>query len=411
MGPNASERAGSPIYCDHQATTPVDLSVLEAMLPYFDVQFGNPSSRSHAYGWAADAAVQSARATIARAIRAEPTELIFTSGATEANNLAIKGTAEAYLSRGRHAIAIATEHRAVLEPMQYLGSLGFDVTILPVRPDGLVDLQVLSEHLRADTILVSAMAANNEIGVLQPIAAIGKLLRDRASTLGHKPLFHSDAAQALGKIPLDVEALGLDLMSVTAHKIYGPKGIGALYVRRRHPRVQLAPQLHGGGQERELRAGTLNLPAIVGFAKAIELATAQMEAERQRLQQLRDRLWEILSTRTDNIVLNGALEPRLAGNLNVSFAGVNGSALMLGIRDVVALSSGSACSSTRPTPSHVLTALGRSAELAKASLRFGLGRSTTAAEIERIGDRVADTVRTLQQQSPLSQSTRDRSEL
>ncbi|WP_017327012.1 cysteine desulfurase family protein [Synechococcus sp. PCC 7336] len=397
--------ASQPIYCDHQATTPLAPEVLEAMLPYFGEQFGNPSSQTHVYGWTAAAAVETAREAIATAINAEPTELVFTSGATEANNLAIKGVAEAYLQQGRHLVTVASEHRAALDPVQYLGQLGFEVTILPVQPNGLLNLETLAESLRSDTILVSVMAANNEIGVLQPIADIGQLLRDKASAIGHKPLFHTDAAQALGKIPLDVEALGVDLMSITAHKIYGPKGVGALYVRRRDPRVKLAPQLHGGGQERDRRSGTLNPPLIVGFAKAVELALAQMAAEQERLRQLRDRLWEILST-LDNITLNGALEPRLADNLNASFAGVNSSALLLGVREVVALSSGSACSSARSAPSHVLTALGRSPELARASLRFGLGRGTTPAEIEQIGNCVVDTVRSLRQANPTALSSK-----
>ena len=388
-----------PIYCDHNATTPVDPLVLEAMLPYFSDRFGNPSSSSHVYGWTAQAAVDRARTTIAAAINADPSEIVFTSGATEANNLAIKGIAETSLSLGRHIVTVATEHNAILAPLRYLETLGFDVTVLPVQPDGLVNIDELAQSLRTDTILVSVMAANNEIGVLQPLGEISALLAEKQQQFGRKIPFHTDAAQALGKIPLDVEALGLDLVSLTAHKLYGPKGVGALYIRRRSPRVMLAPQLHGGGQERDRRSGTLNPPLIVGFAKAVALGLERMEEDTLNLSGLRDRLWEILSDKLTDIYLNGPLSPRLANNLNVSFAGVNSSALMLGIRNTVALSTGSACSSANPKPSHVLTALGRSPELAKASLRFGLGREMVVEDIDAIADCVVDTVRTLRQSS------------
>ncbi|MEO1134000.1 MAG: cysteine desulfurase family protein [Cyanobacteria bacterium J06639_1] len=371
-----------PIYCDCQATTPVDPAVLEAMLPYFSGQFGNPSS-PHRYGWEADAAVETARTTLATAINATPSEIAFVSGATEANNLAIKGVAEAYLARGRHLIAVATEHRAVLEPVRYLSTLGFESTILPVRPDGILDLDSLEAALRTDTILVSVMAANNEIGVLQPLQAIGKLLRDRYA-LDAKPFFHSDAAQALGQIPLDVEAMGLDLVSMTAHKIYGPKGIGALYVRRRSPRVRLAPQLHGGGQERERRSGTLNPPLIVGFAKAVEIALERQSRDSQRLIELRSRLWQAISSTYPEARLNGAWKPRLPSNLNVSFPNLDPSTLLQNLRSTVALSSGSACSSESGKPSHVLTALGLSEGLARTSLRFGLHRDMTDEQMEAI---------------------------
>jgi len=376
-----------PIYLDHQATTPVDPRVLEAMLPYFSDRFGNPASATHAYGWEAAAAVQQAREAIATAIGATPEEIVFTSGATEANNLAIVGAAEANLSRGRHLVTVATEHRAVLDPCRYLESLGFDLTVLPVQPDGLVDLAAFEQALRPDTILVSVMAANNEIGVLQPLAELGARCRDRGI------LFHSDAAQALGKIPLDVEAMSLDLLSLTAHKLYGPKGIGALYVRRR-PRVRLAPQLRGGGQEGGLRSGTLYPPQIVGFAKAVELGLAQMERDAAQQRRQRDRLWERLQELPD-VTLNGHPEQRLPGNLNVSFGGVDGSALLLGLQGTVAVSSGSACSSAGTAPSHVLTALGRSPASAYASLRFGLGRSTTDAQIETAAAAVVATVQSL----------------
>lgn len=378
-----------PVYLDYQATTPVDLRVLEAMLPYFTESFGNPSSNSHLYGWEADTAVQQARETIAHAINASPEEIIFTSGATEANNLAIKGVAEAYFHHGRHLITVKTEHRAVLEPCDYLESLGFEVTRLDVEPDGLLTLERLTAALRPETLLVSVMAANNEIGVLQPIAAIGQLCRDRGI------LYHCDAAQALGKIPLDVQASAVDLMSLTAHKLYGPKGIGALYVRRREPRVQLAPQLHGGAQERGRRSGTLYTPQIVGFGAAVKLALAEQASETLRLTALRQELWRSLQRDIPDLQLNGHPDQRLPGNLNVSIPGVDGAALLLGIQGQIAVSSGSACSSRNPEPSHVLQALGRSRTLAQASLRFGLGRSTTPAEITLASEVVSTTVRSL----------------
>ncbi|MEL6250061.1 MAG: IscS subfamily cysteine desulfurase [Cyanobacteria bacterium J06627_15] len=381
-----------PIYMDAHATTPVDPRVLEAMLPFFTEHFGNPGSL-HPYGWTAEAAVKQARATLAAAIHAEPEEIVFTSGATEANNLAIKGAAEAYFSSGKHIVTLQTEHSAILDPCRYLETLGFEVTYLPVQADGRVDLHVLDSAIRPDTILVSIMAANNEIGVLQPLAAIGQICEQRNT------LFHTDAAQAIGKIPLDVRAMNIHLMSLTAHKVYGPKGVGALYVRRRNPRVQVAPQLHGGGQERGRRSGTLCPPQIVGFAQAIELGLAEMAAESVRLTRLRERLWQSLQALPD-VFLNGHPTQRLPGNLNVSVAGLDGQALLLGLRSVVALSSGAACSSTQTKPSHVLRALGRSDGLAHASLRFGLGRTTTAAEVERVAQAVVATVQSLRQLSP-----------
>ena len=364
-----------PVYLDYQATTPVDPRVLEQMLPYFTEQYGNPASVSHAYGWAAESAVKQAREQLAQAIGADPSEIIFTSGATEANNLAIKGVAEAYLGKGRHLITVQTEHRAILDPCTYLEGLGFEVTRLPVQADGRLDLDRLNTVIRSDTVLVSVMAANNEIGVLQPLEAIGKLCHDR------QVLFHTDAAQGIGKIPLDVQRQNIDLLSLTAHKIYGPKGIGALYIRRRDPRVQLATQLHGGGQERGWRSGTLPVPQIVGFGAAIVLAMADLNRENDRLRDLRDRLWLRLQT-IDGIYLNGDLDQRLSGNLNVSFDGVNGQALLLALQPDMALSSGSACTMAKVEPSHVLQALGRSREQVLASLRFGLGRFTTPEEIE-----------------------------
>jgi cysteine desulfurase len=370
-----------PIYLDCHSTTPVDPRVLEAMLPYFSDHFGNAASVSHAYGWESEAAIQQARDTIANAIHASPEEIVFTSGATEANNLAIKGVAEAYFNQGRHIITVQTEHNAVLDPCHYLESLGFEITILPVQSDGLLDLNLLEKTLREDTILVSVMAANNETGVLQPIDQIGKLCRDR------NILFHTDAAQAIGKIPLNVEQI--DLMSLTAHKVYGPKGIGALYVRRRNPRVQIAPQLHGGGHERGMRSGTLYTPQIVGFGKAIALAEPQ-----DQILALRDRLWSALQT-IDGVHLNGHPTQRLPGNLNVSFEGVDGQALLISVQRAIAVSSGSACTSAKIEPSHVLRALGRSDALAYASIRFGIGRFNTLEEIDRAADVVVESVKGL----------------
>ncbi|WNZ23181.1 IscS subfamily cysteine desulfurase [Leptolyngbya sp. NK1-12] len=377
-----------PIYLDCHATTPVDPRVLEAMLPYFSQHFGNPASVTHLYGWEAEAAVQQARESLASPIQASPEEIIFTSGATEANNLAIKGVAESYFSQGRHLITLATEHRAVLDPCRYLQSLGFDVTVLPVQPDGLVDLEQLEKALRPETILVSVMAANNEIGVLQPLAEIGAICHQ------HGVLFHTDAAQAIGKIPLDVEAMQIDLMSLTAHKVYGPKGIGALYVRRKQPRVKLAAQLHGGGHERGMRSGTLYTPQIVGFAKAVELGLAELETETQHISTLRNHLWQQLQP-LDGIQLNGHPTQRLAGNLNISVAGVDGQALLLGLQPFVAVSSGSACTSAKIEPSHVLNALGIEPELAFASVRFGIGRFNTLEEIDRVAAGFIETVQSL----------------
>ncbi|ASC70192.1 IscS subfamily cysteine desulfurase [Halomicronema hongdechloris C2206] len=389
-----------PIYLDAHATTPVDPQVVQAMLPFFTEHFGNPASITHAYGWEAEAAVKSARQRIAAAINATPEEMVFTSGATEANNLAIKGVAEAYFAQGRHLITVQTEHSAVLDPCRYLEALGFEVTYLPVRPDGLIDLAELEAAIRPDTILVSVMAANNEIGVLQPLAEIGQLCCRLRQGSGI-PLLHSDAAQALGKLPLDVQAMGIDLMSLTAHKLYGPKGIGALYGRRRQPRVRLAPQLHGGGHERGMRSGTLYTPQIVGFAKAVELALETMTAEAERLQGLRQHLWSQLQP-LPAVRLNGHPTRRLPGNLNVSVAGVDGQALLLGLRTIAAVSSGAACSSTSTAPSHVLKALGHSDELAYASLRFGIGRFNTTAEIDRVAKGAIATIQSLRQATDLS---------
>jgi cysteine desulfurase len=374
-----------PIYLDHQATTPIDDRVFAAMLPYFREQFGNPASNSHLYGWEAEAAINQAREKIAGAIGAEPEEIIFTSGATEANNLAIKGCAEANMSKGRHIVTVRTEHNAVLDPCRYLESLGFEVTYLKVDETGLIQIKELIESLRKDTILVSIMAANNEIGVLQPIAEIGRICHDRGV------YFHTDAAQAIGKIPLNVRDQNIDLMSLTAHKIYGVKGIGALYVRRRNPRVAIAAQLHGGGHERGLRSGTLYPPQIVGMAEAITIAIAEMSTESERLTALRSQLWQAIEP-LGGVTLNGHPTQRLAGNLNVSFDGLNGNRLLRALQPVVAVSSGSACTSATATPSHVLRAIGRSDALARASIRFGLGRFTTIEEIQTVAAHLAKIV-------------------
>lgn len=377
-----------PIYLDCHATTPMDERVLEAMLPYFRESFGNPASSEHLYGWEAEAAVKHSREILAAAILATPEEIIFTSGATEANNLAIKGVAESYFAKGRHLITLQTEHSAILDPCTYLESLGFEVTYLPVQSDGLVDLELLESSIRPDTILVSMMAANNEIGVLQPLAAIASVCKQ------HQVLFHTDAAQAIAKIPLNVSEMNIDLMSMTAHKVYGPKGIGALYVRRRNPRVQLAPQLHGGGHERGLRSGTLYTPQIVGFAKAVAIALESQASEELSIIELRQQLWQQLA-QLEGIHLNGHPTQRLAGNLNVSFEGVDGQALLLGLQPVMAVSSGSACTSVKNTPSHVLVALGRSKSLARASIRFGIGRFNTESEIDIAANCVIETVKSL----------------
>lgn len=383
-----------PIYLDCHATTPVDERVLAAMIPYFTQKFGNAASVSHLYGWEAEAAIKQTREILAAAINATPEEIVFTSGATEANNLAIKGVAEAYFQKGQHIITVATEHKAVLDPCKYLQTLGFGITILPVQKDGLIDLTELEKAFRPDTILVSVMAANNEIGVLQPLAEIGQMCRHR------NIIFHTDAAQAIGKIPLDVQALNIDIMSLTAHKVYGPKGIGALYVRRRNPRVQLAPQLHGGGHERGMRSGTLYTPQIVGLGKAVEIALAEQATENQRQTELRQRLWKQLS-QIRGIHLNGHPSQRIAGNLNISVEGVDGAALSLGLQPVMAVSSGSACSSANTAPSYVLTALGHSDELAYASVRFGIGRFNTQEEIDLVAKHAIATIQSLRKQATL----------
>lgn len=392
------------VYMDHHATTPVDRRVWEAMLPYFSEKFGNAGSVSHAFGWEAREAVDAARESIAAAIGAQPREIIFTSGATESDNLALRGVAERRRRRGQHFVSVATEHKAVLDPLDKLSRRGFEVTLLPVaaagEPNaGLIEAEQVSAAIRDDTLLVSVMLANNEIGAIQPLAEIGAICRRRGVPL------HCDATQAVGKMPVDVDQLNVDLMSFSAHKLYGPKGIGALYVRRRSPAVRLQSQIDGGGQEHHLRSGTLNVPGIVGFARAVEICLAEMSAERQRLTELRERLYGRLVERLAGVTLNGPTlerpEWRLPGNLNLSFAYVDGEALMMSMRDV-AVSSGSACTSAEPEPSHVLRALGLSDDLTRASLRFGLGRANTPQEVDFAVEAVVEAVSRLRKLSSMA---------
>ena len=394
---SAQERiAGSgvklPIYMDNHATTRVDPRVLEAMLPYFSENFGNAASRSHSFGWTADAAVGAAREQIAKLIGASASEIIFTSGATESDNLAIKGVAEACKAEGNHIITAVTEHKAVLDSCKHLEKYGYRVTYLPVQKDGLIDLDDLRRAMDDKTVLVSIMAANNEIGVLQPIAEIGKLCRDRGV------LFHTDAAQAVAKIPIEVNQQNIDLMSIAAHKMYGPKGMGALYVRSKNPSVRLSAIIDGGGHERGMRSGTLNVPGIVGLGKACAIASEEMPRETCHLAGLRNRLRDSIMSRLEEVYLNGSMEHRLPGNLNLSFANVDGEALMLGLNDI-AVSSGAACTSAKLEPSYVLKALGCPDELATSSIRFGLGRFNTEAEVDYVADRVVETVQSLRELS------------
>ncbi|HEX4131565.1 MAG TPA: aminotransferase class V-fold PLP-dependent enzyme [Pirellulales bacterium] len=386
--------ADAVIYMDNHATTRVDPRVVQAMLPWFTDRYGNPGSVSHPFGWEAKEAVDQARESIAAAIGASGREIVFTSGATESDNLALRGIAERQRRKGSHLVSVTTEHRAVLDPLERLGRRGYSVTLLPVEQApsvraGWLDPQRVADALRDDTILVSVMLANNEIGIIQPIAEIAAVCRSRGV------LLHCDATQAVGKMPVDVRALGVDLMSFTAHKIYGPKGVGALYVRRSGTPVRLDAQIDGGGQENGLRSGTLNVPGIIGFARALELCIAELPHEMPRLAALRARLWSGLNSALDGVTLNGPVleEPglRLPGNLNVSFAGVDGEALMMAMK-TLAVSSGSACTSANPEPSHVLRALGIGEDLTRASLRFGLGRFNTADEVETAISAVSESV-------------------
>ena len=377
-----------PIYLDYHATTPVDPRVLEAMLPYLTENFGNAASRNHQFGWTAATAVDNARKQVAKLINASAQEIVFTSGESESDNLALKGVAHRYRERGDHIITLATEHKAVLDSAQRLAQEGFRVTYARLQPDGLVDLEDLKQAITAKTLLVSIMAANNEIGVLQPLEEIGRLCHERGV------LFHTDAAQATGKIPLDVEAMQIDLLSIAGHKMYAPKGVGALYVRHRGTPVELVPTMDGGGHEGGLRSGTLNVPGIVGLGKACEVCREEMAEESRRLAGLRDRLKEGLLAKLEGIHINGSLEHRLPNNLSVSFPGVDIPTLMAAVSDI-ALSSGSACTSGKPEPSYVLQALGVPAEVANTPLRFGLGRFTTQEEIDYCLDRVVDAVKQL----------------
>jgi cysteine desulfurase len=374
-----------PIYLDNHATTCPDPRVVEVMLPYFTTIYGNAASLAHRFGWDAAAAVDRARAQVADAIGAEPAEIILTSGATEANNLAIKGALPHLKRKGNHLVAAATEHKAVLDPLRRLAREGWDLTIVPPDAYGLIAPEAIESALIDRTVLVSVMVANNEVGTINPIAAIGRLCRDRGI------VFHTDATQAVGKIPLDVQADAIDLLSLSGHKIYGPKGVGALYVRRRDPQVRLTPLFDGGGHERGFRSGTIAVPLVVGLGAALELALQERDTEAARLSALRDRLHDGLAARLPAIRLNGHPTRRLPGNLNLSFAGVDGEALLMAMRDV-AVSSGAACTSANPEPSHVLRAIGLDEDLARASLRFGLGRFTTAEEIDFAIDAVAGAV-------------------
>jgi cysteine desulfurase len=389
-----------PIYMDNHATTPVDPRVLEDMLPYFKENFGNAASRNHAFGWAAEEAVETARERIAKLVGATAKEIIFTSGATESDNLAIKGIAEMYREKGNHIITAVTEHKAVLDTCKRLEKFGYRVTYLPVQKDGLIDLDDLKRALDNKTILVTIMAANNEIGVLQPWAEIGQLCHERGV------IFHTDATQAVGKAPVDVNKQNIDLMSISAHKMYGPKGVGALYVRRKNPRVQLSAIIDGGGHERGMRSGTLNVPGIVGLGKACAIATECMPKEACHLAGLRNRLKDKIMGRLDEVYINGSMEHRLPGNLNISFAYVEGESLLMGINDI-AVSSGSACTSATLEPSYVLKALGTGDELAHSSIRFGLGRFNTEAEVDYVADRVVETVQRLRELSPLYEMAKE----
>ncbi|MGC2301466.1 MAG: IscS subfamily cysteine desulfurase [Acidobacteriaceae bacterium] len=386
-----------PIYMDNQATTRLDPRVLDAMMPYLTDVYGNAASRSHSFGWAADQSVETARAQVAKIIGASAREIVFTSGATESDNLAITGVAQAHHGPA-HIITQATEHKAVLDTCGWLEKQGSSVTYLPVDPEGRIRLDDLRHGIdpaptQAKPTLVTILYANNEIGTIQPIDEIGALCRERGI------LFHTDAAQAIGKIPIDVNRSNIDLLSISGHKIYGPKGVGALYIRRRNPRVELAEQMHGGGHERGMRSGTLNVPGIVGLGVACELAAAEMESETARLTALRDRLQAKLETALDHVRVNGSQKHRLPGNLNMTFEHVDSETLMMGLKDV-ALSSGSACTSAKIEPSHVLGALGLTEEAAHSSLRFGIGRFNTEEEIDYLAERLIDVVRKLRELSP-----------
>ena len=389
-----------PIYLDYNATTPVDPQVVEAMMPFFTESFGNAASRNHAFGWQVERVVEDAREFIGSAIGADGKEIVFTSGATESDNLAILGVAEFYQKKGKHIITSPIEHKAVIDPCQALEQRGYEITFLDVDKDGCIDLKQLEESIREDTILVSLMAGNNEIGTINPIKEIGEITRAKGV------IFHTDATQGVGKIPIDVDEMKIDLLSMTAHKMYGPKGVGALYVRRKKPRVRLSPIMFGGGHERGMRSGTLNVTGIVGFAKALELSISEISSEAERLIGLRQRLFERLSAELDYIFLNGHPTQRLPNNLNLSFGYVEGESLMMGVSDL-AVSSGSACTSASLEPSYVLRALGVGDDLAHSSIRFGMGRFTKIEEIDYTADKMIVAVKRLREMSPLYEMVKE----
>ncbi|MBC8073743.1 MAG: IscS subfamily cysteine desulfurase [Deltaproteobacteria bacterium] len=389
-----------PIYLDYAATCPVDQRVVDAMLPYFTQMYGNAASRTHSFGWTAEEAVEMGRRELAQTLGADDKEITWTSGATESNNLAIKGVAEYLAEQGNHIITVVTEHKAVLDTCKHLERHGCEVTYLPVDAEGLITAQQVADAITDKTVLVSVMFANNETGVIQPISEIGQVCRAR------KVLFHTDATQAFGKVPLDVDAMSIDLMSISAHKIYGPKGIGALYVRRRKPRVRLAPQIHGGGHERGNRSGTLNVPSIVGFGTAARIAREDMAEDTARIIALRDHLRDRLMNEIDHVFVNGSREHVLPGHLNISFAYIEGESLLMALKDV-ALSSGSACTSASLEPSYVLRAMGLNDELAHSSLRMTIGRFTTKEELDHVADVLREQVARLREMSPLWEMVQD----
>ncbi|PRQ48321.1 putative sulfurtransferase [Rosa chinensis] len=391
--------SGRPLYLDMQATSPVDPRVVDAMLPYYLTRYGNPHSRTHMYGWESDSAVEAARAQVADLIGASPKEIVFTSGATECNNISVKGVMHFYKDKKRHVITTQTEHKCVLDSCRHLQQEGFDITYLPVKPDGLIDLDQLRAAIRPDTGLVSVMAVNNEIGVIQPMEEIGEICKE------FKIPFHTDAAQALGKIPIDVDKWNVSLMSLSGHKVYGPKGVGALYMRRR-PRIRVEPQMNGGGQERGIRSGTVPTPLVVGMGTACEIAKKEMEYDQKRISQLQERMLSGIREQLDEVVVNGSIERRYPGNLNLSFAYVEGESLLMGLKEV-AVSSGSACTSASLEPSYVLRALGVDEDMAHTSIRFGIGRFTTEEEIDRAVQLTVQQVKKLRELSPLYEMVKE----
>jgi cysteine desulfurase len=384
----------TPIFLDNHSTTPVDPRVLDEMLPFFTLRFGNAASRNHSFGWEAEKAVEQARGQVARLIHCDPKEIIFTSGATESNNIALKGIAESYREKGNHLITVVTEHKSILDTMKRIEKGGFDITYLPVDFHGRIDPNAVRAAITPKTILISVMIANNEIGVIQPISEISKIAKEKGV------LVHSDAAQAVGKIPVDVQEIGIDLLSLSAHKMYGPKGVGALYLRRGNPRIRVSPLIDGGGHERGIRSGTLNVPGIVGLGKASELCEKEMDAEGVRLSRLRDRLKEIIFGQLDEVYLNGHPKERLPHNLNISILHVEAESLLLAVSEI-AISLGSACTTGTVSPSYVLRALGLSHDLAHASIRFGLGRFNTDADLEYAGQRIVEAAKRLRAISPV----------